>query len=206
MIAAEQPADRSAWPHNGPPPDARAGMPCDGTISISADSDFSLQNLPYGVFTPIASSSTAISASTATISPSSAALGNAFFAAAASDKSQHGARRRIGVALGNRVVDLLALHGLGVFAGAPLVQSSECFLQVRMFFVVFKLASQRQCHRQPPGNGHVAQLLFAILGLLAMGAGYDCVDSQCCYTCWLSLAKMEIPYLRVRAGGSTAIR
>jgi hypothetical protein len=101
-------------------------MPCDGTITIPADSDFPLQNLPYGVFTPAATPPAANSAPAAATSPSSTSLGTA----AASDDSHHHARRRVGIALGNRVVDLSALHGLGVFAGASHVQSSECFLQV----------------------------------------------------------------------------
>ena len=45
-------------------------------------------------------------------------------------EEDRGNTSRIGVALGDRVVDLAALHGLGAFKDKPLIHSSECFLQV----------------------------------------------------------------------------
>jgi len=45
-------------------------------------------------------------------------------------EEDRGSTSRIGVALGDRVVDLAALHGLGTFKDAPLIHSSECFLEV----------------------------------------------------------------------------
>jgi len=45
-------------------------------------------------------------------------------------EEDRGSTSRIGVALGDRVVDLAALHGRGAFRDAPLIHSSECFLQV----------------------------------------------------------------------------
>ena len=84
-------------------------MPCDGTISITPDCDFPLANLPYGVFRLI---------------------GSSLVAALDQNEEDRGSTSRIGVALGNRVVDLAALHGLDTFKDAPLIHSSECFLQV----------------------------------------------------------------------------
>ena len=95
-------------------------MPCDGTITIAADCDFSLANLPYGVFRLI----------------------NDALIELLNQEEQHEQHRttnRIGVALGNRLVDLSALHGRGVFADAPIVQSSECFLQVHTIFPPLRL-------------------------------------------------------------------
>ena len=86
-------------------------MPCDGTISIPEDCDFPLQNLPYGVFRLI---------------------GSSLVAALDHEDAHHGSTSRIGVALGNRVVDMSALHRMGVFADAPLIRSSECFLKARV--------------------------------------------------------------------------
>lgn len=68
-------------------------------MEISNESDFALENLPYGVFS-----------------------------------DGKGGRRRVGVALGEYVVDLGALERRGYFTG-PELDQRKCFTEVRRNFV-----------------------------------------------------------------------
>lgn len=76
--------------------------------TVAPDSHFPLQNLPYGVFSTPQLRSPGSSTSSSGMA------------------SQH----RIGVALGDSVVDLHALHDRGFFAGSTALQSSACFKKV----------------------------------------------------------------------------
>ena len=74
--------------------------------TVAPDSHFPLQNLPYGVFS----------------TPQ--------FGSAGASSSDRAGQHRIGVALGDSVVDLHSLHDRGIFAGSAALQGSQCFKKV----------------------------------------------------------------------------
>lgn len=72
-------------------------------VPVPSDSQFSLQNLPFGVFRNAASQGNELSA----------------------------APPRVGVAIGDYVIDMAAMADAGCFSACDAIRDKQCFQQVR---------------------------------------------------------------------------